>query len=172
MTTSEPVSVTTVPVNYCQLTDSSNYYLTISFVLCIDYNYIIHEERTTIIRKVSHFLGVPINRIAIYRVLVENQQKLYERIKSPRGLTCSNRKRLDDGLADTGGWRSAYEGQKASVSVHFKCKDAQSVLNLVKKIKYKISVNSLHDHVGTRVIGWVLYRWHCLLAPTTTSPPP
>ena len=161
----------TAPVNYCQLTDSSNYYLTISFVLCIDYDYIIRDERKYIIRQVSQFMGVPINRTSIYQVLVENQQKLYEHIKNPAGFTCSNRKSLDHSLADTWGWRSAYEGQKTSVDVHFKCKDAQSVFNLVKKIKYKISLNSLHDHVGSHVIGWILYRWHCLLAPITTSLP-
>lgn len=104
----------------------------------------------------------------MYRVWVTDQQRLYNDMRSAPGLTCSNRTKLDDSLADPGGWRSVYNGYQTSVDVYFTCEHAQTVLDLVKKIKYQISLNRLHNHVGFHVIGWVLYRWYC--SKTTTGP--
>ena len=170
-TSPAPISVTTAPVNYCQVSDPSNYYLTISFVLCIDYKYLLSYERSNILSKVATFMNVPSNRITMYRLMVPDQQRVYDNIKGPPSFTCSNRAKLDHSLADQGGWRSVYNGYQTSVDVYFKCEHAQTVFDLVKKIKYKISLNKLHDHVGFHVIGWVLYRWYCLLSTTATSLP-
>ena len=172
MATTEPVSVTTAPVNYCQFTDVSNYYLTISFVLCVDFGYLVRDERDHIVRRVSQFTNVPINKITIYRILVENQQQLYKHIQQPPALTCTDRKSLDHSFGDSSGWMLDYTGYKASVDVHFKCKDARMVFELVKKIKYEISLNKLHDHTGFHVIGWVLNRWHCSKSTTTATSTP
>ena len=169
MTSTGPVSATAPQVNYCQLTDISNYYLTISFVLCIDFGYLVRDERDHIVRRVSQFTNVPINKITIYRILVENQQQLYKHTQQPPALTCTDRKSLDHSFGDSSGWMPDYTGYKASVDVHFKCKDARMVFELVKKIKYEISLNKLHDHTGFHVIGWVLNRWHCLTSTTTAT---
>ena len=163
--------VTIVPANYCQFSDNSNYYLTISFVLGIDHSFLILDEKDHITRRVSNFANVRVSDISMYRVLVSNQKQFYTNVKGPQGLSCSNRKDLDNGLADAWGWRSAYTGYKTSVDVKFNCKDVQEVIDLVKKIKCMITENKLHDHVGFHVIGWALQRWYCLNIATTTPPP-
>ena len=167
--TAKPTSVTTAPANYCQLSDTSNYYLTISFILCVDYDFLIRDDRRRIIRKISSFANVRVSEIAMYRVLVSNQIQFYTNVKGPQGLSCSNRKDLDNGLAGTWGWRSAYTGYKASVDVKFNCKDVQEVIDLVKKIRCMITENKLHDHVGFHVIGWGLQRWYCVQATTPST---
>ena len=169
--TTKPPTVTIVPENYCQSSDTSNYYLTISFVLGIDYDFLILDEKDHITRRVSNFGNVRVSKIAMYRVLVSNQTQFYANVKGPQGLSCSNRKDLDNGLADAWGWRSVYTGYQTSVDIKFNCKDAQEVIDLVKKIKCLITENKLHDHVGFHVIGWALHRWYCLPLLTTTSAP-
>ena len=165
----KPTSMTAAPANYCQLSDISNYYLTISFILCVDYDFLISDDRSRIIRKISNFAIVNISKIAMYRVLVSNQTQFYANVKGPQGLSCSNRKDLDNGLAGAWGWRSAYTGYKASVDIKFNCKDAQEVIDLVTKIKCMITENKLHDHVGFHVIGWALHRWYCVQLTTPST---
>ena len=111
-------------------------------------------------------MAVPENRIRMYRLLVPDQPRVYEGIKSPPGFQCSNRKALDHSLADPGGWRAPYSGHQTSVDVYFNCQQAHIVFDLVQKIKREISLNKLHDHIGFHVIGWVLNRWYCLKSTT------
>ena len=164
--TLKSTQVTTAPVNYCQVTDSANHRLSISFVLCIDYIFLLSSEKKRIADVVSKFLTVPKSRVRIYRVHVPNEKGVYNSITAPPGFQCSNRTKLDHSLADPGGWRYLYNGYQSSVDVSFTCQDARDVFELVQKIKYEITLNRLHDHVGFHVIGWALHRWHCL-APTT-----
>ena len=111
-------------------------------------------------------MKVPKSKVQIYRIHVPNEKGVYNSITAPPGFQCSNRTKLDHSLADPGGWRYLYNGYQTSVDVYFTCQDARYVFDLVKKIKYEIALNRLHDHVGFHVIGWVLHRWYCL-APTT-----
>ena len=167
----QPLSTTTTAITYCSSTGSSNHRLTISFLLCTEYNNLLQFERTAIINKISRFTNILTTRISIYRIYVPSQRRAYENVRNPRGFTCSSKTKLDHSLADADGWRAAYNGYQTSVDVYFTCDHAPIVTNLVKKIKYEISLNKLHDHVGTHVIGWVLYRWYCSSLTTTNSLP-
>lgn len=168
VSTLQPGSVTSVPINYCQAANQVDHHLTISFVLCIDYIYLLMFERRNIISRVSNFMNVSTDRVKMYRIVVPDQRRVYDNVRSPPGLTCSSRTKLDHSLADPGGWRSLYNGYQTTVDVYFSCKHAQQVFELVRKIKYEISLNKLPNHVGFHVIGWALYRWYCL-QPTTKS---
>lgn len=169
ISTAEPI--TTVPINYCQVADSPNHHLTISFVLCIDYIYLLSYEKADVKKKLSNFMNISTKTIHMYRLVVPDEKRIYNNIRSPPALTCSSRTKLDHGLADSGGWKSFYNGYQTSVDVYFSCEQAKTVLELVEKIKLEISLNKLQDHVGFHVIGWVLYRWYCekpTTAPLTT----
>lgn len=166
--TLQPLSTTSAAVTYCPSTGYCR--LTISFLLCTEYDNLQPFERTDILRKVSTFTSIPITRMSIYRIYVPGRRRAYGNVRGPPGFTCNSKTKLDHSLADPGGWIRDYNGYQTSVDLYFTCEHAQIVANLVKKIKYEISLNRLHGHVGTHVIGWVLHRWHCSAPTTTTSP--
>ncbi|XP_065065220.1 uncharacterized protein LOC135691319 [Rhopilema esculentum] len=167
ITTADPGTGTTPKLVYCPHTNSLNHRLTVSFVFCIDYIFLLQYEKTNILSRVSNFMNVTQSRLSIYRLQVPDQPRVYDFIRTPPGFTCTNKTKLDHSLADPGGWRSVYNGYQTSVDVYFTCQDAQSVADLVTKIKYEISLNKLHDRLGFHVIGWVLYHWDCVAMTTT-----
>ena len=154
----------------CQSTNSAHYRLTITFVLCINYDYLQLYEREHIYTKVTDFMSIPRNRIYMYRAPITSQANVYNHIQSPPGLVCTNKEKLKDGLADPGGWRSAYNDNQTSIDVHYTCAQEQTVQNMVHKIENEVLQNNLHSQIGFHVIAWALHQWYCPFVLTTSKP--
>ena len=156
--------------SYCPTSNTADYRLSVSFVLCIDYNMLQQFEKDNIINKLVTFTSEARDKISLYRVNVLSKDTVYNEIRGPPGHTCSTRSKLQDGFADPGGWSNSYVGYQTSVDVQFTCAEQDTVKALITRIINEVNVNKLHDHVGYHVIGWVLNLWHCQATVPTTEP--
>lgn len=156
--------------NYCPTSNTFEYRLSISFVLCVDYALLQSFEKQTIYNKLTTFTNETISRISLYQVNVLSKANVYDGIRSPPGLTCNTKTKLKDGFADPGGWDTIFVGYQTAANVQFTCAEEERVKDLITRINTEVSGNRLHDHVGYHVIGWVLNLWHCQTSVPTTEP--
>eukprot|EP00794_Sanderia_malayensis_P018768 gene18768-20659_t len=155
---------------YCSIGQGLDYRLSVSFIFCINYESLHGNKIEDLIKRISYFTGKPVSDINMYKLYITNQASLFDNIKSPLQNTCNKKSELESGLTDLRGWKSSYNGYQSSVDVEFTCSHAHEVRNLVNKIKYKLSSDSMRSYFGVHMIAWALSRWHCPLVITTRMP--
>lgn len=154
----------------CPAADTKEYRISISLVLCIDYNTLEQHEKDALHDKLATFSNKKRDSIKSYRINILGKDEVYNEIMGPPGLNCSTKTKLNCGIADSGGWSDAFIGYQTSVDVEFQCFEEANAEMLKSKIIDAIAVNKLDNYMGYHVIGWVSNLWHCTTTePTTTE---